>query len=160
MRKLMIGIVILLLAQGLALGQTSNEHRAWGYVFGGVGGRSNGNSDVVGTVGGGGEALIGKGAGIGGEVAYLTRGSNFSNGIGIASVNFAYHFNRAAKLQPFVTGGGSVALQSGAAGGGNVGGGVQYWMNQHLALRFEGRSYIFSSDSPHTFVFRVGLSFR
>jgi hypothetical protein len=160
MRKVIAAIVFLVLIQGLAYGQTTNEHRAWGYVFGGIGGRSNSNSEVVGTVGGGGEALISKGAGVGGEIAYLSRGNNFSNGIGIASVNFAYHFNRAAKLQPFVTGGGSLALQSGAAGGGNVGGGVQYWMNQHLGLRFEGRSYIFASDSPHTFVFRVGLSFR
>jgi hypothetical protein len=158
MRKLIAAIVFLVGIQGLAFGQTTDTPKGFGYVFGGAG--SNGHTDVLVTVGGGGEGLVYKGLGIGGEVAYLSTGQSVDNGIGLGSANISYHFNRSHKLQPFVTGGGSLAFRGFAAGGGNVGGGVQYWMNRHLGLRFEGRSYIFSSDAPHTFVFRVGLSFR
>ena len=160
MRKLIAAIVFLAGIQGLAFGQTTDTPKGFGYVFGGVGGNGNSNSDVLVTFGGGGEGLVYKGLGIGGEVGYLSTGRSLDNGIGLGSANISYHFNRSAKLQPFVTGGGSLAFRGFSAGGGNVGGGVQYWMNRHLGLRFEGRSYIFSSDSPHTLVFRVGLSFR
>jgi hypothetical protein len=82
------------------------------------------------------------------------------DGLGLASVNLSYHFNNSRKLAPFVTGGGSLAFRGGAAGGGNIGGGVHYWMRDNLGLRLEVRDFIFSSDSPNTVVFRVGLSFR
>ena len=82
------------------------------------------------------------------------------DGIGVFSANGAYHFQRPkSKLVPFVTGGYSLAFRSFTSSGGNFGGGVQYWMKDHLGLRFEVRDHVFSSDSPHFFQFRVGLSF-
>jgi hypothetical protein len=160
MKRLIMAIAILILGQGLAMGQTSDERKGWGYVFGGIGGREGIGSNAVINVGGGGEGILGKGFGVGGEVGYLTDTRSTSNGIGLASANLSYHFNRAQKLVPFVTGGGSVAFRGGAVGGGNIGGGVHYWMRDNIGLRLEVRDFIFSSDSPNTVVFRVGLSFR
>ena len=160
MKKLMTAVAILILCQGLAMGQTSDERKGWGYLFGGVGGRSGAGSDVVINVGGGGEGILGKGFGVGGEVGYLTNTRDTGSGVGLASVNLSYHFNRAQKLVPFVSGGGSVAFRSGATGGGNIGGGVHYWMSDNVGLRLEVRDFIFSSDSPNNVLFRIGLSFR
>ena len=75
-----------------------------------------------------------------------------------------------SRIRPFVAGGGqfntfvppgaSVTYGTGTTKyGGNFGGGVQYWMKDHLGLRFEFRDHVFSSDSPHFYQFRVGLSF-
>lgn len=150
------------LAHVAAFGQSTGEPRAWGYGFGGVGGTS-GNSVATLHVGGGGEALVYKGLGLGAEVGYVAPFEAVGDGIGIFSTNVSYHFvkpqsNR--KLVPFVTGGFSLAFRNRASGGGNFGGGVQYWVRPRLGLRFEFRDHIFSSDTPHLYGFRVGLSFR
>jgi hypothetical protein len=160
MKKFMMAVALLFMAQGLAFGQTSNERKGWGYVFGGAGARDGGNSDAVVNFGGGGERLVAKGFGVGGELGYLTTTRSVSNGFGLGSVNLSYHFNNSGKVAPFVTGGGSIGFRGGAIGGGNIGGGVHYWMKENVGLRFEVRDFIFSSDSPNTVVFRVGLSFR
>jgi hypothetical protein len=153
-------VSILVLVPAAALGQAASEPRGWGYGFGAVGGASGG-SDATLHVGGGGEGLVYKGLGLGAEIGYLSPFQGLGDGIGILSTNVGYHFvkpNR--KLAPFVTGGFSLAFRNGASGGGNFGGGIQYWMRPHLGLRFEFRDHVFSSDSPHLYGFRVGLSFR
>jgi len=160
MRKILVAIVFIVLAQGLALGQSSDRRKAWVYGFGGVGGGTGGNSDALINVGGGGEGYFGNGAGIGAEIGYLTSTRNTGSGIALASVNGSYHFNRSGKAVPFLTGGASIAGAGFASGGGNFGGGVNYWMTNRLGLRFEVRDHIFSSDRPHTVIFRVGLSFH
>jgi hypothetical protein len=160
MRRFMMAAALLILTQGLAFGQASSERKGWGYVFGGGGGRDGVSSNTIINVGGGGEAIVGKGFGLGGELGYLAPTRSASNGFGLGSVNLSYHFNNSQKLAPFVTGGGSFAFRGGAIGGGNIGGGVHYWMRDNVGLRLEVRDFIFSSDSPNTVVLRVGLSFR
>jgi hypothetical protein len=161
MRKILIAIVLVAATQGMALGQTKGERKGWVYGFAGVGARSNDNSNTLISAGGGGEGYFGTGVGIGAEIGYIAGSRNSSSGFGIASVNTSYHFLRNQKVIPFVTGGASVGFAGGgSAGGGNFGGGVNYWMNNKLGLRFEVRDHIFSSDSPHTVIFRVGLSFK
>lgn len=164
MRKIIVGVIILIAAQGVALAQGSSQPRAWGYFVGGAGANTgNGFSTGTFSVAGGGEGLVAGGFGLGGEVGYLAPFEAAGDGIGILSVNPSYHFRNASaskKLVPFVTGGFSLAFRSGSSGGGNFGGGVQYWMKDHLGLRVEFRDHIFSSDSPHFLQFRVGLSFR
>lgn len=160
MRRIILGFMFLILIQGAALAQSSSDHRGWGYAVGGVGGISgNGASVATFQVAGGGEALIYKGFGFGAEVGYLAPFEASGDGFGILSVNPAYHFTSKSKLAPFITGGYSLAFRSGTSSGGNFGGGVQYWMKDHLGLRFEFRDHLFSSDSPHFFQFRAGLSF-
>jgi hypothetical protein len=160
MRKMMTAITLLVLIQAVALGQSPTDKRAWGYVFGGGGGTSGGGSTGWFQVGAGGEGLVYKGLGLGAEVGYLAPFRAAGDGIGILSPDVSYHFKRSnSKLVPFVTGGYSLAFRNGTSSGGNFGGGVQYWMKDHLGLRFEFRDHVFSSDSPHFYQFRVGLSF-
>lgn len=160
MRKIIVGLIMLIAIQGVAFAQSSSEPRGWGYAFGGVGGASGSGSTPFFQVGAGGDGLVYKGLGLGAEVGYVAPFRRPGDGFGILSPDISYHFNRKSKLVPFVTGGPSLAFRNGAAGGGNFGGGVNYWMNDHLGLRLEFRDHIFSSDSPHLYQFRVGLSFR
>jgi hypothetical protein len=162
MQRFVLILSVLVSIPAAALGQASSDPRGWGYGFGAVGGTSGGSTATL-HVGGGGEGLIYKGLGLGAEVGYLTPFRDLGNGIGILSTNVSYHFVRPGsnqKLVPFATGGFSLAFRRGASGGGNFGGGVQYWVRPHLGLRFEFRDHVFSSDTPHFYGFRVGLSFR
>lgn len=154
-------MAVVALIQAVAFAQTPSDKRAWGYVFGGAGGNSGGGSTASFQVGAGGEGLVYKGLGLGAEIGYLAPFRAGSDGFGIFSPDVSYHFKSShSKLVPFVTGGYSAAFRSGAiSSGGNFGGGVQYWMKDHLGLRLEFRDHVFSSDSPHFYQFRVGLSF-
>ena len=155
-----MAITLVGIIQAAAFAQSSSDKKAWGYVFGGVGGNSGGDNRVSFQVGGGGEALVYKGLGLGAEVGYLAPFRAGGDGFGIFSADGSYHFKSShSKLVPFVTGGYSLAFRNSTSSGGNYGGGVQYWMKDHLGLRLEFRDHVFSSDSPHFYQFRVGLSF-
>jgi hypothetical protein len=160
MKRVIFSLFILTILSTASFAQSS-DRRAWGYAFGGIGGASNGEGAFV-HVGGGGEGLLHKGFALGGELGYFApAGDSIDNGLGILSVNPAYHFNRSQKAQPFVTGGFSLAFRdSRASGGGNFGGGVQYWFKERVALRVEYRTHVFSSDRPFLHGVRVGISFR
>lgn len=160
MRKIITAITFVALIQAVAFAQSTSDKKAWGYVFGGAGGNSGGDSTASFQVGAGGEALVYKGLGLGAEVGYLAPFSSGRDGFGILSADGSYHFKSShSKLVPFVTGGYSLAFRNFTASGGNFGGGVQYWVKDHLGLRFEFRDHVFSSDSPHFYQFRAGLSF-
>jgi hypothetical protein len=162
LRMTVMVMILLSLVPAAALAQNAGDRRAWGYVFGGAGGNSGGSSTPSFQVGAGGEGLVYKGLGLGAEIGYLAPFRSGGDGIGIFSPDVSYHFKSSkSKLVPFVTGGYSLAFRSGVnSSGGNFGGGVQYWMKDHLGLRLESRDHVFSSDSPHFYQFRVGLSFR
>jgi hypothetical protein len=155
MKKVFWSILVLALCSLTSFAQAS-EKRVWGYLVAGGGAASDGAGLL--NVAGGGEGLVYKALGVGGELGaiIISRGDN---SFGIASVNLSGHFNRTQKLQPFVTGGATLAFRNGTAGGGNVGGGVQYWFKESVALRVEARDYIFSSDRFNYFVVRAGISF-
>ncbi|HXG67653.1 MAG TPA: hypothetical protein VNO70_21305 [Blastocatellia bacterium] len=142
-----------------ASAQDVSDRKAWGYAFGAVGKFSDSGPATL-HFGGGGEGVLGKGFGIGAEVGYVAPAENLHAGFGLFSVNPAYHFDSGKKLVPFITGGYSLAFRGATASGGNFGGGVQYWAKNRLGLRFEFRDHIFSSDSPHMYQFRVGITFR
>jgi hypothetical protein len=160
MRKMIVTAIILLTVQGIALAQGKTDRRGWGYVVGGAGASAGDFSKGFFSVAGGGEGMVKGGFGLGSEIGYLGAFRSGGNGVALFSGGPSYHFNRNSKLVPFVTGGYSAAFLSGASHGGHFGGGVQYWMKEHVGLRFEFRDHIFSSDSPHLYQFRVGLSFR
>jgi hypothetical protein len=161
LRNTITAMTLLALIQVVAFAQNPSDRRAWGYAFGGVGGNSGGGSTATFAVGAGGEGLVYKGLGLGAEIGYIAPFRAGGSGIGILSPDVSYHFQRPnSKLVPFVTGGYSLAFRGGvSSSGGNFGGGVQYWIKDHLGLRFEFRDHVFSSDSPHFYQFRVGLSF-
>lgn len=161
MRRIVAIMMFLIAAHTVAFAQSSGERRGWGYAVGGVGGTSGDGSVAMFQIAGGGEGLVYKGLGLGAEVGYLAPFRAAGDGFGIVSPNLSYHFsNGSSKLVPFVTGGYSLAFRGDTSSGGNIGGSIQYWMKEHVGLRFEFRDHIFSSDSPHFYQFRVGLSFR
>ena len=161
MKRVLIALFALALVPASAFAQKGDMPKGWGYGFGAIGASSGDFGHTTVHVGGGGEGLFYKGFGAGAEIGYLTQTRDAGNGFGVASVNVVYHFVQPGrKLVPFVTGGATLAFRGGAAGGGNFGGGVQYWMKDRVALRFEFRDHIISSDSPHFYGFRVGLAFR
>jgi hypothetical protein len=125
MRKALLIGVVLTMMTGLANAQAAREHRGFGYGFGAPG-ASIGDGDATGTLhfGLGGERLVYKGLGAGGEVGYLGPMTEMSEGIGIGSANGSYHFRNATssgKVEPFITGGYSLAFRNDVASGFNVG---------------------------------------
>jgi len=165
MRRRMFGLLFLALTPALAPGQTSDQPRGQGYAFFAPGGISGGGA-TTGTLhfGGGVEALFYKGLGVGGELGYLAPKRSFSNGIGILSLNGSYHFRNSKpprKAVPFVTGGYSLGFRSGTQNLFNFGGGVNYWMRDHLGLRLEFRDHVNPRyGTAHYWEFRIGLAFR
>lgn len=161
MKRVIIAIFALALVPASALAQKGNTPKGWGYGFGAIGGTSGDFGQTTVHVGGGGEGLFYKGLGAGAEIGYLAPTRGVGDGFGVASVDVSYHFVQPGrKLVPFVTGGFSLLFRNGSSAGGNVGGGVQYWMKDRVALRLEFRDHIVSSDSPHFYGFRVGFAFR
>ena len=165
MRKLtMIGLLLMMIP-ALVNAQTSREHR--GYIYGfGAPGASIGDGDATATLhlGFGGERQVYKGLGAGGELGYFAPIQGMSAGIGIASGNGSYHFGSAGstgKLDPFVTGGYSLAFRSDVANGFNIGGGVNYWFKERVGVRVEVRDHVFPLFRNTNFLgVNIGITFR
>jgi len=160
-----VAITLLALSAPVFSQTQTNERR--GLFYGVVGpGVGAGAGEIGGTVqfGFGGEGLVTKSAGIGGEIAYLAPVKGVSNGLGIASVMGGYHFRTEGSDQkaiPFASGGYSLFFREGAGSGINFGGGVNYWMKERVGMRFEVRDYIVVLDGVANLVtFRVGILFR
>ncbi len=161
MRKTALAVLAVLTLPAWSGAQSAGDRHGWVYAFTGAGFLSDGGPAAF-NLGGGGTLLAGRGLGLGGELGYLAHSGG--NGVGLASADVSYHFggrDAGRRLVPFAVGGGAVAFRArGSAGGGSFGGGIQYWLRERVALRVEFRDFIFSSDSPHTYLFRVGLAFR
>jgi hypothetical protein len=133
--------------------------------------------------GGGGEFLVAKGLGFGGELLSSTQsweGATLDTWIG--SVNVSYHFGSSTKkrkVEPFVTGGYTFFYVSNIGfphdNGGNFGAGLNIWLMRHAALRLEIRDDVGGRDlsaefepegtyylrsSQHLVGFRIGVTFR
>ena len=166
MRRSWILLLVLILAPALAYAQDSDGRRGQGYIFAAPGGLSAAGS-TVGTFhfGAGGEGLLYKGLGGGGEIGYLFPTRAAGDGFGILSLNGSYHFvdsNKPRKVVPFVTLGYSRGFgQGGGFNMVNYGGGVNWGMRDRLGLRVEGRDHV-TTETPrgHFWQFRVALAFR
>ena len=116
----------------------------------------------------GGEALVYKGLGLGGEIGYAGPDWSFgSNGIGVGSADVSYHFlskNNANKVEPFATGGYSLYFGHGKSSGYNFGGGANVWFSKRAGLRLEIREQGDVSGTIQAVrnyvAFRIGLTFR
>lgn len=164
MQRIMLMICLLGLISGAAIAQTAKEHRGQGYGFIAPGVVSDEGSAATLHFGVGGEGLVYKGLGVGGEVGYLHPARGFSEGFGIASANGSYHFREASasgKLVPFVTGGYSLFFRSDTANAVNFGGGINYWAGEHVGVRLEVRDHILTANGAAHYVgFRIGFAFR
>jgi opacity protein-like surface antigen len=121
----------------------------------------------------GGEVLVRKGVGVGVELGYAGPDWSFSgNGaIGVGSANGSYHFfgNKSRRrIDPFATGGYSLYFgqRTTFKSGLNLGGGVNFWLIKHVALRSEIRyqggigTFDGFSQFTHYVAFRFGMTFR
>jgi len=168
MKRLALLLCVAFLAPALVRGQESlSKSFGHGYAFFAPGAATTFScrSCTFGTlhVGGGGEAILYKGLGIGAELGYLVPMEEMSQGFGLVSLNGVYVFRRGgkARVEPFLTGGGTVVISGGAYGGINFGGGVHYWMRKRVGLRIEFRDHVpTESFNSHLFEGRIGISFR
>jgi hypothetical protein len=170
MRNLMVIFIALMPALAYAQSSTQKELRGYGYVFSGPVVSPNGEHVSLYT-GVGGEKILLKGFGIGGDAGYVSPGI-FSRASYLISVNPSYHFLNASKsnrLVPFLTGG--VTLFGGCNDsiggcktlGGNFGGGIIYWFKDSVGMRFEVRDHIplfLVRRADHFPGFRIALTFR
>ncbi len=160
----MRGLRVLLLIAIAAPALAQDAPRGQGYVFFAPGAVSAGATQGTYHVGAGGEGLIYKGLGAGGEIGYLAPWDTFRGGVGVVSANGSYHFRRAerdARLVPFVTSGYTLMFHSGSANLFNFGGGVNYWFKERWGLRLEFRDHVWpNSPTAHYWGFRIGLAFR
>jgi hypothetical protein len=118
-------------------------------------------SDVM-TLGGGGDWLFYKGLGIGADVGYQFARGDVSDGVGLGSLNGAYHFTSApglGGLVPFVTAGYAIAFRSGHLNLFTYGGGAQYWFHRRIGMRAELRDYR-TRHGQYVAALRFGLTFR
>jgi hypothetical protein len=161
MRKLFF-VILLIVLLPFAVAAQSKERRGQGYIFVAPTTTTEGGFGL--HIGGGGEGLVYKGLGVGGEIGYLGAAQELSQGIGVLSPNVSYNFTKASrsgKFAPFVTGGYTLLVGSDALHAVNVGGGVNWWFKDHLGLRLEFRDHVaLQFGSTHIFGVRIGLAFR
>ena len=138
-----------------------NTGRYGGHGYAMFGSGTAGGQGLM-SIGVGGEGFLVKGFAFGSELGYLFP-RNFSQGVGLLSLDPAYHFRRSRKhkLVPFVTAGYSLAFRQGAFNLVNYGGGVTYWFGRNLGLRLEIRDLRDTSEfAYHSTSIRLALSFR
>jgi hypothetical protein len=164
MKGFISGICCVLVVAGFAFAADNQDRKGQGYVFFATGGATGGGrTDAVMHFGLGGEGVLYKGLGLGGEIGYLYPTVSASSGIAIVSINALYQFGlptSTRKTVPFITGGWSIAVRDSAINGANIGGGVTYWFRRRLGLRMEFRDHFAARDiTAHIWEGRVGLSF-
>ncbi len=172
MTQLLWTAVLLISAPALTRAQeTDHQYRGQGYAFFAWGtGLPAYSQPLFLHAGGGGEGILYKGLGFGGEAGYASWGRGFASAW-IASGDFSYHFRPNARrggVDPFVLGGASFLGPTQAGGGrgapaGNFGGGANLWLVRHAALRFEFRDIVGGRPFwgfSHYISFRAGMTFR
>jgi opacity protein-like surface antigen len=160
-------VVVALLLLGLAPATAQERSTAayQPYTFAAPGGISQGGGTTL-HLGGGIEMLAWKGLGVAFEGGYLgPLSEGFQSGIGVVSANAIYQFGQPQrrKVTPFVTGGYSLAFRDETANAINVGGGVNYWLTDGVALRVEFRDHIPFEEGLsdlHVWGARVGFTWR
>jgi hypothetical protein len=107
--------------------------------------------------GGGIESRIGSQFAMGGEAGVLRRGSSFGRSFtdGMLSATPAFHLisrDSKSRIDPFINGGISVLFNSYSVSIPMIhfGGGINYVIREHLAVRVEFRHHIWSAESGST----------
>lgn len=78
----------------------------------------------------------------------------------LPSVNLTYHFGT-RPLRPFITGGYTALIGSHEFFNLNIGGGVNYWIRERIAVRVEFRNHaLFAATTLNSYGLRVGLALR
>src|SRR5262245_23970980 len=162
MMSKLIFVILLAVLLPFAAAAQSKEWGGQGYVFVAPTTTTEGGLGL--HIGGGGEGLIYKGLGVGGELGYLGSPDGLRDGIGILSTDMSYHFTKVTKSRkfaPFVTGGYSMLIGRGSVNAVNFGGGANWWFKERIGLRLELRDNVpLRFERIHFFGLRIGLAFR
>ena len=153
MKRLWVVLIWTAMMGSVASAQSSNF-----YIFGGIGTGGSSNNRI--SMGGlGYEHVFRKTVGVAGEIGGI--GSGFG-GFAVFSANGYAHLTpgKDSRLDPFVTGGYSAAVEEGSANMFNFGGGVNYWLHRRFGLRLEIRDHVFIDSVAHYWGFRFGLGVR
>lgn len=154
LQKLTRTFSLLPLCAGLLLAASSGKAQSLGYGFIGV---TAGDLSGAFRYGAGGEWATAPHLSIGAEIGGIQKNAS---GL-LVSGNLVGHIPFRGAIDPFVTGGISVAHIADTTGAyGNLGGGVNYWFTPHLAFRGEFRGYLGGGDLPGFGEFRFGITFR
>jgi hypothetical protein len=103
-------------------------------------------------VGGGGEALLYKGLGVGAEISSVVLTQQFRSAymqfpnVKLFSLIGSYHFRRNSKISPFVTCGYSRGFGDDHFNAISFGGGMHYWFHKRIGLRLEFRDDLYYKD--------------
>jgi hypothetical protein len=161
-----LGIAVLLLSlPALSLAEAPDDLRRQPYLFGAPGVILYEGGITTLELGGGMQWLVFHprlGLGLGFDASILTPADCFAcGGVFFGSFDASYQFvPSSGRLVPFVVGGlgiGAAFAEDGVALG-NLGGGVNYWFENGMALRFEVRDR-FDRSGGHLLGFRVGVTF-
>ncbi len=138
------------------------QYNGNGYTYFSAGACQHGYANIGG--GGGGEGFLWRGLTIGGDLGYFNFPADYSSGYGVATVNVGYHFvdrKQPKKLDPYLDAtvlGAAFRPGSGLAGAGHIGGGVNYWFKERMALQTGVQLQVVGGEA--LVAFRVGLAFR
>jgi hypothetical protein len=153
----------LALIPALSFAQTEEGGRVQVYSITGVGRASGDNAQL--QIGGGVDAQIYKGIGVGGEFVRNKERENLELGFNIFSTNGSFHFlggGTSDKFDPFATGGYSHLFGPGVGVNAlNFGGGFNYWLTNKVGVRFEFRDHVFSASNTTSNLYglRGGVAF-
>ncbi len=156
MRKIFAACFVLALICNVAHAQNEfKKPKRSGYFFVAPGAISvNVNSQSTLQVGGGFEAFLYRGLGIGVELGGLRVASSSASSkwTGMLSLDGVYDFQRSAKqkLCPFVAAGFTALPEFDVGGGYNFGGGIKYWFAEHYGVRVAFRAH-FRPGDLHTY---------
>lgn len=159
-RGLCVPVLIAVLALlSSTVAAQSSDYRGQGYLFFGPGASSNfGNTQGTFHVGGGGEVFLYREVAAGAEIGYLAPWKSAGDGTGMFSLDGSLHFDRTAKLIPFITAG---YTRAGGSNGVNFGGGIEWWLRERKGLRLEFRDHRMGAATNLYYLdFRIGLEFR
>ncbi len=127
-----------------------------GYLVAGAGVR---DSKAISEAAVGGEWVIAKGVGLGGEIGAVAGHDSF----GFVSANGYYHLIHHGRFDPFVTAGYTLgfSLFGGSGSAFNAGGGINFRLWRLLGLRAEFRGIVVpGNNSPNFAIFRGGIMLR
>jgi len=138
------------------------SYRGHGYGSWGFESPSGGSIGDFMSGGFGGDYLVWKGIGFGGDATYAFPRREPSDGLGLAAVHGSYHYvnqYNPKKFVPFANAGYTLAFRSGTANFAHIGAGIIYWFNDDIGFRFEWRN-TFNSNERFLSGIRLGVTFR
>jgi hypothetical protein len=152
--------VLLFFTTLLLFGTRTASAQGLGYGIAGPSGNTGSFGSIALHAAGGGELLVNRRAGVGGEVGIL---ANASSVLTALSFNGVVHL-LTARTSPYVTGGYSrFSSGEGSFNAWNYGVGADFWANDRVGLRIEFRDHVRSrtfGSKVHYFGIRAGIAFR